>query len=236
MEQCGEGSASVAELELDLRIELGHGAVLVGKIEERIVAETAGPAWGWEDLACDGAVGDAEDLAVAGGGEDAVVAGFRVAGVESGEGLLEAEIVALVEGSGGRAGEVFVVGIAGGADTGGSVEGVDLEAGVVGDDDLAVEVVGVVDGLDAGVAFEGGFVFGRRGDVVEVGERLDGDLLGGGGVEVAELAGVGGGDEELHVSIDIPFLSLNIFRSRAEFRVDENRQRQRALWLGWNMG
>ena len=62
------------------------------------------------------------------------------------------------------AGEVLVVGVAGGADAGGSVEGVDFEAGVVGDDDLAGGVVGVVDGFEAGVAFEGGFVFGGGGD------------------------------------------------------------------------
>ena len=50
------------------------------------------------------------------------------------------------------------------------MEGVDFEAGVVGDDDLAGGMVGVVDGLEAGVAFEGGLVFGGGGDVGEVGE------------------------------------------------------------------
>ena len=62
--------------------------------------------------------------------------------------------------------EVVVVGEAGGADAGGSVEGVDFEAGVVGDDDFAGGVVGVVDGFEAGVAFEGGLVFGGGGDLV----------------------------------------------------------------------
>ena len=55
--------------------------------------------------------------------------------------------------------EVVVFGEAGGADAGCSVEGVDFEAGVVGDDDFAGGVAGVVDGLVAGIAFEGGLVF-----------------------------------------------------------------------------
>ena len=75
----------------------------------------------------------------------------------------------------GVAGKCMVVGVAGGADAGGSVEGVDFEAGVVGDDDLAGGVEGVGDGFDAGVAFEGGFVFCGGGDVGEVGEGFDGD-------------------------------------------------------------
>jgi len=64
-----------------------------------------------------------------------------------------------------------VVGEAGGADAGRSVESVYFEAGVVGDDDLARGVAGVVDGFEAGVAFEGGFVFGWRGDFLYAGER-----------------------------------------------------------------
>jgi hypothetical protein len=60
--------------------------------------------------------------------------------------------------------EVVVVGEAGGADPGSTVEGVDFEARVIGEDDLAGGVVGVVDGFEASVAFEGGFVFGGGGD------------------------------------------------------------------------
>ncbi len=79
--------------------------------------------------------------------------------------LEEVEVVALVCGVQ-RSGpvEVVVVGVTGGADAGGSVEGVDFEAGVVGDDDLAGGVVGVVEGFEAGVAFEGRFVFGGGWD------------------------------------------------------------------------
>ena len=66
----------------------------------------------------------------------------------------------------------MVVGVAGGADAGGSVEGVDFEAGVVGDDDLVGGVEGVVDGFEAGVAFEGGFVSsgGAGGSVYRTGK------------------------------------------------------------------
>jgi hypothetical protein len=86
-----------------------------------------------------------------------------------------------------------VVGEAGGADPGLTVEGVDFEAGVVGYDDLAGGVVGVVDGFEAGVAFEGGFVFGGGGDLFYAREWGERDVLRCCGGEVAELAGVGGG-------------------------------------------
>ena len=79
-EKGGEGSAAVAEGELGVDVELGHGFVLFGEIEERVVAEASGAAWRGEDLAFDGAVADGEDLAVAGGGEDAVVAGAALGG------------------------------------------------------------------------------------------------------------------------------------------------------------
>ena len=46
-----------------------------GEIEEWIVAEAVAAAGLGEDFAFDGAVADGEDLAVTGGGEDAVVAG-----------------------------------------------------------------------------------------------------------------------------------------------------------------
>ncbi len=57
------------------------------------------------------------------------------------------------------AGEVLVVGVAGGADAGCAVEGVYFEAGVVGYYDLVGKMLRVVDGFEAGVAFEGGLVF-----------------------------------------------------------------------------
>ena len=84
------------------------------------------------------------------------------------------------------------------------MECVDFEAGVVGEDEEVGGVGGVVEGLGAGVAFEGGRVFGWGGDLGEVGEGFDLDVssaeeiaLGGVG-EVSQLAGVGGGDVEVH--------------------------------------
>src|SRR5260370_1789785 len=186
VEECGEGSTSVAEGELGLDVELGHGLVLFGEVEERVVAEALGAAWRGENFAFDGAVADGEDFAVASGGEDAVVAGGALGEGNAGEEGEEVEVVAVVCGQ--RRGvlvgwlggfgwvEVVVVGEAGGADAGGSVEGVDFEAGVVGDDDRAGGVAGVVDGFVAGVAFEGGFVFGWGLDLVEVGEWGEGDV------------------------------------------------------------
>jgi hypothetical protein len=94
-------------------------------------------------------------LAIAGGGEDAVVAGAALGEWDVGEVGDEEEVVALVCRCVRWIGEVVVVGVAGGADAGGAVEGVDFEAGVVGDDDFVGGVVGVVDGFEAGVAFEG---------------------------------------------------------------------------------
>ena len=99
-----------------------------------------------------------------------MVAGFGIFVGDFAEGLEEAEVVALVGCCFWGSLEVVVFGVTGGADAGGSVEGVDFEAGVVGDDDLAGSVVGVVEGFQVSVAFEGGFVFGWGGDLVEVGE------------------------------------------------------------------
>ena len=65
----------MAEGVLGLEVDLGHRAVVQGKVEERVVAEASGAARLGEDLAFDGPVADGEDVAVAGGGEDAVVAG-----------------------------------------------------------------------------------------------------------------------------------------------------------------
>src|SRR5882757_2959350 len=74
-EDCGEGSAAVAEGELGLDVELGHGLVLFGEIKERVVAEAVAAAWGDDDLTFKSAVTHGEDFAVAGGSEDAVVTG-----------------------------------------------------------------------------------------------------------------------------------------------------------------
>src|SRR6266704_1528034 len=76
IEECVEGASAVAEGELGGGVELGHGLVVLRKIEEGVVAEAVGSARGSEDFAFYGAVAGAKDLAVAGRGEDAVVAGL----------------------------------------------------------------------------------------------------------------------------------------------------------------
>ncbi len=78
--ECGERTAAMAEGEFGEGVEFGHGRVAIGQIEEWVVAEAAGAAWGGENFAFDGAVADAEDLSVARRGEGAVVAGFVWAG------------------------------------------------------------------------------------------------------------------------------------------------------------
>src|SRR5271156_1406862 len=164
-----------------------------------------GTAGGGQDFAFDGSVGDGEDLTVARRSEDAVIASAALGEGDVCEIGDEVEVIALVccvrTGAGGLGwGKVVVVGVAGGADAGCSVESVYFEAGVVGDDDFAGGAGGVVDGLEAGVAFEGGFVFGGGGDLFEAGERSQCDLLRCRGGEVSELAGVGRGYVEIHLA------------------------------------
>ena len=98
---------------------------------------------------------------------------------DAGEGGEECGVVAEV-GSIGVAGVGQVGGEAGAAYTGGVVEGGYFEAGVVGEDEEARGVEGVVDGLGAGVGLEGGLVLGRGGNGGEAGEGFDAD--GGGGL------------------------------------------------------
>jgi len=174
IEEGDEGSATMADGEFRLEVEFGHGLFEVGQVEEGVVAEAFCAAWDGEDFAFDCAVGGAEDVSVAGGGEDTAVAGMMWTRnlVESAE---QAEVVSLVWTGIGRRGEVFVFGVAGGANAGSAVEGVDLEAGVVGKDDFAGGVEGVIDGFEPGVAFEGGFVFGGGGDLFYAGEGRKGD-------------------------------------------------------------
>jgi hypothetical protein len=118
---------------------------------------------------------------------------------ESGE---ESGVVAEVWGVGGVGvgGVGLVGGEAGAAYSGCSIEGGDLETGVVGEDEEVGCAEGVVDGLGAGVEFEGRLVLGRGGDGGEVWEGFDADGGGGFGCtgEVAEFAGVGGGGVEEH--------------------------------------
>lgn len=108
----------------------------------------------------------------------------------------QVEIVALVRcGCGGQY-EAGILRVAGGADAWFAVEGIDFEAGVVGED-AALDVEAVVLGFETGIASEGGLIFFGSGDGWEVGQRLDQNAaVGRGDGEVAELAGVGGSGVE----------------------------------------
>ena len=86
----------MAEGEFGFDVEFGHGLVFVGEIEEGVVPEAVGAAWGDDDLTFKGAVTHGEDFAVAGGGEDAVVAGAALCERNSDEEGEEIEVVALV--------------------------------------------------------------------------------------------------------------------------------------------
>jgi hypothetical protein len=77
-EEFGEGPAAMAEGELGLDVEFGHGLFAFGEIEEGVVAEAVCALGRGQDLAFDCASACAEDLAVAGGGEDTVIAGGTI--------------------------------------------------------------------------------------------------------------------------------------------------------------
>jgi hypothetical protein len=117
----------------------------------------------------------------------------------------KAEVVAFVLRSPGFGREVEVVCVASGANAWISIEGVDLETGVVGEDERAGRVERIIRGLITSIALEVRMIFRRRGYVGEAGKRLNVDAAIAGGGEVAELSGVGGGDVKLHPSIGIPF-------------------------------
>src|ERR1700722_289009 len=83
----------MAEGELGLEIDFGHGAVKVWQIEERVIAETAGAARGAEDHAIDGAIGHVCWLAVTGSDQYAVIASSALLGWDGVEALEEDDIV-----------------------------------------------------------------------------------------------------------------------------------------------
>ena len=101
--------------------------------------------------------------------------------------LFQTSVLSL--GASGESSEAKVGGEPGGAHSGSAGEGVDFEAGVVGDDEIAGCELGVVDGLERCVLCKGEAGFFRGGDGPEVGERLNVEGVGpGGGAEIAQLA------------------------------------------------
>ena len=173
-----------------------HGESELRKEEEGIVSEAAGSARGGENFAIDETFGGQQHLAVSGEGERAAVAGGAEG--DTAQAGQEVEIIAGVDGDlAGATGDIArILGKARGAYAGFASQGVDFEAGIVGEDESRGEAA-VVLRLETGVAGEGRFILGRRGDFVEIRQRRDGEpAFGSGDREVAELAGVGGGSVE----------------------------------------
>ena len=181
-------------------VDLGHCAVEGGEIEERVVAETAGAAGRFEDESFDCSMRGVEGQAVAGGDKDTAITGGALGQGHAGEVLQKDHVVpdvGVVVGVGG-VGEAGIGGKTGGADAGRAAEGIDFEAGVVGEDKLARGAAGVVAGLESGVGGEGGAVFFRGGNGGETGQGLDVDGMSlGCGAEVSEFALAGGGGVEV---------------------------------------
>jgi hypothetical protein len=198
LEEGTEGVAAMGELPLLISGEFGHGEAKGGEKEEGIVTEAVGAARGGEELAFHGSGGVEEGLAVVGEDEGTYEAGCAVGAGKFVEFSEEGAVVALVFGAvAGLEGEV--VGEAGAAYAGTVVEGGELDAGVVAEDEVAGSEAGVSDGFEFGVAEEGGGVFDRLGHGGDAGKGEDGEAGGlGGGGELGELAGVGGGGVEGH--------------------------------------
>ncbi len=192
--------------------ELGEGHLGVGIDEEGVVSEALMAARGRSDVAVAFAAEEGGVVVEAVGGEEVAEArGEGAVGEDEGEDADEAS-AALVGGVGVEVAEalkeegvvLFVGGVgaseAGAVDAGGTVEGVDDEAGVVGEGGKARSERGGAC-LFEGVSAEVGGIFDDVGDVdVEGGE---GDGLQGiteegaqEGVELAGFSGVAGGDEE----------------------------------------
>ena len=189
----------MTEGELGFEVDFGHGALEGRQVEERIVAEAASAARGLEDESIDGAFGRLDDFTVECGDQDAAITGGALVGRDFGEALEQDDVVpdvGVVVGIG-RVDETGVGCIASGTDAGSAIEGVDFEAGVVGEDELAGGETRVIDGFDSGVGEEGVAVFFGGWDVVGSGQRVNKDGVGvGGGAEVAELALTGCGCEK----------------------------------------
>ena len=88
-------------------------------------------------------------------------------------------------------------GVAGAVNAGGSVEGIDFEAGVVGEDEVGVsEEVAGAEGFEGGIFEKGGAGFLGCGEVGVVAEGLE--VIAGAeeGAEFVNFVGVAGGDDD----------------------------------------
>ena len=195
------GATAMAYLHAANGVDLCHCDAIFRQKKERVVAEARGASRSNEDYSIEAAVCGAEDFAVTRKSKRAMIAGLAAGFGDAVEGAEERGVVSLVERRGRRMREVLVLGITGAADAGCAFQAGDLEAGVVGNNELPGSVAGIVDGLGPGVRLKGGFIFGRRGNLGQAGQRLDSEgaaVTVRGIGEVAEFAGIGCGGVEEH--------------------------------------
>jgi len=149
LEQLPEGVASMAQLPLPAGRKLRGGQADRWDEEERIIAEAILSTWGFKDLSFHGSVGMKEDLTIASKCQGTDEASRAVC--YAGEKRKQQVVVALVFRSASWL-EAGVIGEAGRADARSPVQGVDLQAGVVGEDELTGGMQRVGAGLEFSIA------------------------------------------------------------------------------------
>src|SRR5271166_5038654 len=176
VKELAERRAAMAVFSFLLGGEFGEGFFDLGKEEQRVIAETVGSPRGVKDDALSLAVKCRQRVSVAGDGDDADEAAGTVFVGDIMQLAQQTGVVGLIVGVSGVFGDVmFVGGIARGADTWRAVQGVNLKARVVGDDQLAFAVMAVVFGLLASVCVESEAVFDDRGQAGEIGQGCNPD-------------------------------------------------------------
>lgn len=190
----------MAKPELCFQVNLGHRAAELMQIEERIVAESAGPARGFQDGSFDCSGSYMEYLPITRGSENASIARGAFFCWYAFEFFEQQDIVpnvCVVEWGVGRIGKASVRCEAGRTHAGSTAECIDFEAGIISEDDFCGCEAGVMDGLEDGVFFEGDSGFLGSGNGGEYGEWFDFyvECLRGSG-EITEFALTGGGGIE----------------------------------------
>ena len=175
----GEGPAAMAEGELGLKIDFGHRAVELRKVEERVIPEAAGAARGVQDHSIDGAVGHMSWLSVASGDKHAVIARGALGWRNGIEALKEHDIVPDI---GvviciGRIDQAGVRSEAGGANSRSTGEGVDFESGIIGEDEQSGCELGIIDRFERSVFGEAIAVLFGWVDVLQIGQGVDRDSV-----------------------------------------------------------
>jgi hypothetical protein len=172
----GEGFGAVADAVFHVGGEFAEGFDLAVGDEERVVAEAAPTLLVGDDDAVADAFDGIDQAVGIGDGDDAAEAGGTFFGGQAAEGGEEFAVVLVVAG--------FFAGVAGGADAGFAAEGIDFEAGIVGEGEAFGEGGGFDGFFDGIVAQRGGVLddFGQAGDVVG-GEQIEAEF----GVPRADL-------------------------------------------------